>query len=1636
MSNGPDGDDAPIEIEPDPSEPTPIAPRAEGASAPPALPRPALETAAADDARADVALYEREAAATAAEADAGRRAPLLDEVRQLAGARLGDEAAALDAARRAFAADPAFVAGLWSLRRLLAARGAWQELADAYEAAVSSSSLAPLDRADLVVECGRLLEDRLGRDSDAAACYRVALTLDPEHPAALLSLLILGGRTGDAAAVESGLAGLARRTSSPGRQAALIAAAARAQRDGGGAAGGSAGASRALHTLTDALAAQPEDAPAAPLLAEMAALADAPGTPREVQAQALTELAKRVAGVDAQLGAAFLRARARLLGGGPAAVEALEQAAWLAPGNLLASADLMRAAEFEGKLDLMARALSNLETAAAPEDAAHVVELALAYVEGLGRAGRPADAMAALAAAAGGRAASGASGGALQIALLAATGDAAGLAEALASEAERAGGIAGARLYTMAAAIRRERLADPAVAEELYRRALAESPGYRPALDALDDKLHADGRAQERAVLLEDALGRGPDPEREAYLRGELVILYRDRLGAADRALAHQRRLVAMAPEDLRARVRLRDLELSTRGPARPGAAEQAGTVRALAAAAGDREVAAALKIEAARLLASGAGDEPRAEAARLLEEALPDDASGLAAAVLEPVLGEPADRATLVGAELAASEGRAETEIVHALRFRVAHHQAQAGQLPEAIATLTPLRAEGDPLARAVSWDLARRARDPILEVAVLSEEAPPVALGEALERAGDPAGAAAAFRRALAEAGPDALAVRSDAALGLLRLATTAPAASGASPDEALEALVRAAEDEPRIAAAARREQNLLRVTAGAVAESDLSGPHAEPQSAGAPRTEAAETAVLRWTAGVRRGDSRAVAEALLEMALGPDTAAANNAVPPALVPLLGRAAARARLGGKEAIEEVPRRAWLASRAPALAPAVADLPVAPGAAWPAARPDPRRARAARAPGALGAALELDVAFDAERAGALAAALAAYGRVIASEPDRVEAWAGIRRVARAGGDVTGEARALARLGALVKTPVHAAAFFVEAARLYEQGGYLGEAMALWGKALEVRPDDQVAFGRLHELLAGEQEAAGYAEALDVLLSHRLGVRALDARTRTALLLERAELRQQRLGDPEGAVQDFKRILKIEPQHEAALSAIAELAVQLGDHRAAAGFFERLVAVARDPARAAEARLELAVAYAASGERARAVETLRRAAALRPDDATPLDRLAQLYLKSGEWRSAVEALRASEARLANPHQRAALHLRIGTLLRDMGRDPAGAAQSFRNAADLNPLGDGVHALVALHDARGDAGGALETIEREIAELRQALVADPLDDLRLERLDVFLDLLATRAPGTPGVAEARAAVSEVRTLLVGAAPPPRASAPPLPVQPRGGAAFWSELAHPDALGFAAELWPHIVEAASAMFPPPLNPVPPRSTRAAPGSDPRLAWIEAAAAGMGIPDLRIFLAPADRAPARVTAAEIPEPALVLGPAALEPDPELRFQIGRALGLLRAQATVLEHAPPEALGRLFAAAAVVAGAPPAPGVAPPSDDTVRLVSRHMNRKDRKALGLQASRFGFDRIDPARWQQAVLRTAERFGLMVAGDAAAAVRALAGAIAPPETLRAHAGALELLRFIVGDRYPLSRHELAARGAR
>jgi len=206
--------------------------------------------------------------------------------------------------------------------------------------------------------------------------------------------------------------------------------------------------------------------------------------------------------------------------------------------------------------------------------------------------------------------------------------------------------------------------------------------------------------------------------------------------------------------------------------------------------------------------------------------------------------------------------------------------------------------------------------------------------------------------------------------------------------------------------------------------------------------------------------------------------------------------------------------------------------------------------------------------------------------------------------------------------------------------------------------------------------------------------------------------------------------------------------------------------------------------------------------------------------------------------------------------------------------------------------------------------------------------------------------------------------------------------------------------------------------------------APGSEQRLAWIETTATALGIAGLHLQVA-REGVAAPVVALEEPGPVLLLG-ASAENSLATRFHVGRALGILAQRATVLERVGPEELAPLFGCAALLAGVTLPAGLPQPSEELFRAVARAIGRKQRKAITLQASRFNFEKYDLNAWHEGVLRTADRLGLMLAGDVAASALALVGGVAPsqppsPTEVATNPAALDLLRFALGEQYPQLR---------
>lgn len=1660
--------------------------------------------AAALEAAAEIDLYLAEAKL----AEPARAAPLLFEAGHLRESALRDAEGALPWYRDALALDATFVAALAPVRRLLAARGSWSDLATAYETAIRAGMFgtdAGRSRrvADLWIERGRLLADRLSRTADAATSFREAAAAAPEYAAAQLARLIGAARASDESGLEAALAGLIECADGPARSAALAAELARVQRlssattaaslpeSNGDSEFRAGGAERALETLRDALAGAGDETPRAGIVEELESLARDRVWPR-VQVGALEELAcvhPRAAADDGRGAVVALhRERARLLRDVihdlEAAHAALAEARRLLPDHPLLTTDMLDIADQLGRVELLQQ---TLEGSAIPQD-----ELlsAARLVDALGRSGRAGEAIelsrkyaatwsAAIfpsepAAAAAGAASVALSAVALlalagRIALHAEAGDAIGLCDVFEAEGEQGQGEASAHAFVRAATLRDLVLHDPRHAESLYRKALERCPGYPPAVDALEEMLRADGRWADLADVLErDLVALGPPPDdasleaagaagtesttgaaapsplaRRRYLLEALVGLYRDRLSRPGRALVFQRQRVSLDSGDLDGWMLKRALELwaSVTNPADasenaegdPALAlrrEGVTTLISLAARAGQPAVMAALENEAAALVV----DDPSL-AEQFYRDAAVDDRTGIAAGNIAGKLSTPAERARALAAELAAADASGRTDVARGLRHRLAVERARAGEWRDAVSVLTPVWSAGDEGARAFSFDRARLSGDPALEVLVLGENAATAAtaglvagadLAEALERNGNGEGARSAFREVLRNGRSP------DAALGLLRTASVA--GDLAAVTDALRA-IGDIDSGATVGAAATREVELLDAARGEGAARVTERAAADP-----------DDAFGDWIEGVRRSDQRQIASALIDLArlAGAPASPGPGAPAPEEGRLLARAAARSRLAGRETAEAIHRRAWAAAPGnAAVAQSISDVRMAPAAVDGNALPDTRADRAAQLPAAsVGLAIDLDIerAVEHEAAGDLGEALDVYARILARDPESLEAMLGVRRLARAGGDTLGEARALARLGALVKTPAHAAGFFGEAGPLYERANHKEQAIATYLKVLEHAPDDEPAFARLAALLRAAPDVPGNAKTLDRVLGHRLQRRADTASTdeMIALYAERAANRLERLEDRENAAEDWKRILKVDPRHEQALRETASLAIAM-DHAAdAAHFLTRYLEVTRDEAGAASARLELARAHEQAGDRGRAIEALRGAVAMQPRDTVPWQRLTDLYMRAGDWRNAGASLRSWEGIVDEPSAKAALHLRLGALLRDQVYDLPDAALAFRRAAELDPLGNGIRELALLHESAGDEAGRAAVMEHAISEARQALDRDPFDVPRLRGLKQLLDTAWRDRRGR----EASQAVAQA-LALVGAPPDDLAEVPPAlrPVAASLSAKFWAALYDPPALGFMTEVWLLLADAVIELNQPDvaaLGAV--RQNRVAPESDPALGWLVQAGASLGVQGLILHRAqPGSSAVGAddALALELPAPALVLGAPTGMDGGTSPFAVGRAFGLLRVRATTAARLSASALQGIFDAAAVIAGAPAnVPGVARAPEAQVKALSRALARKERKTLALQASRFGFETIDAAAWQGALLRGADRLGLVLAGDVRAAAIAAGRFTAPPSPaeLRRSPAATAVVRFALGEVYLAARREAGQGG--
>ncbi|WP_373048065.1 tetratricopeptide repeat protein [Vulgatibacter sp.] len=289
----------------------------------------------------------------------------------------------------------------------------------------------------------------------------------------------------------------------------------------------------------------------------------------------------------------------------------------------------------------------------------------------------------------------------------------------------------------------------------------------------------------------------------------------------------------------------------------------------------------------------------------------------------------------------------------------------------------------------------------------------------------------------------------------------------------------------------------------------------------------------------------------------------------------------------------------------------------------------------------------------------------------------------------------------------------------------------LGAAIATHRRMLAIAPEHLPTIRSLARLA---EEAGAWADLVYAL--DREAARTGDQRQVIGLLHRNAELLEERLGNRDGAVEVWQRVLTLAPNYLPALRAMGRIYARQGR-------WEELVAMHRHEAactadkRAAAAILGKVAALFEQEvcDENRALATWREVLALDPTHLPALQRLARIHQARADWESLVGVLREEALARTAPAERAPVFCRIAEILEErLGRTDA-ARDAWQEALRLQP--DSLVALQALERIHAQAGAW-----RELASVyeRQLSVGSPAARAAAYALlaQLYLDRLAEPA----------------------------------------------------------------------------------------------------------------------------------------------------------------------------------------------------------------------------------------------------------------------------------------------------------
>lgn len=651
--------------------------------------------------------------------------------------------------------------------------------------------------------------------------------------------------------------------------------------------------------------------------------------------------------------------------------------------------------------------------------------------------------------------------------------------------------------------------------------------------------------------------------------------------------------------------------------------------------------------------------------------------------------------------------------------------------------------------------------------------------------------------------------------------------------------------------------------------------------------------------------------------------------------------------------------------------------------------------------------------------------ALTTFRSVVEAFPEEVIGWEGMRRAALDTGDRTAAAEACASLGDATSDDAEGAQFWEEAAMILmdelddpERGEF---ALA---RAVERDVGRFAAFDRLFRIVRARKDGPRLLE----LIAKRLDV-AEDPTELAKLFWERARVLRQS-GDHQGALSALENVTMLETDHVGALALAGEIYLSTQQFPEAAAKLAKLATLDEAPTRqrlmSGIAAVDIYEKRLRDNEAALAVLQGLHAAGL---STLPVrERLAKVAARCKDWASSTQVLEQLMTERDSAEGRVEAARLAMVIHRDQLARPGGAAKAV--ACLLSEAPDDGEALeLVLSDILEDHE-TIEFLERGQAQLIAALMAEPLDAERLDRLarvaskledaplrQAALGALVAVGEGTRDIDRELAGLDQRVTHI-----------PQMAI----GSEVLPELADAEDAGAIPELMALMAPTLAEALGPNLGSFSvTRRHKVSPRAGlPLRNEIAAWAGALGIGEFDLYVGGPVEDGVFGVAGETPS--LIVGPTVSAPlNAQHRAAVARELFALRRGTSILRHREATDVAALIVAAArVVEVNIPSPEYAMLGEFT-RLLSKDTPRKLKRALASLGQSIAESAEDPVMWYRAATSSLDRMATLAAGDVSwvlaesGATRGRLGA-----SIEAQRRAARLLSFVLSPSYLALRQKL------